>query len=197
MSDDPQSRNPGPTDLVNRLRQQLILAQVRIMELEDERDTLAPKLAETTELLAQAQSLADRQSEAAAHLEKVRTDLQAQFEHLRHVQHVTNEALNECRGRLNSAETELATSREAAAALSNKLAGLQRQLEATESLLAASRIQSSELGTLLEAAKAEATSRGQRIQQLDLEVRAMKASRSWRWTAWLRSLERALRGKRQ
>ena len=40
---------PAPAEstaeLLHRVRQQLILSQVRIMELEDERDELAPRLA--------------------------------------------------------------------------------------------------------------------------------------------------------
>src|SRR5207244_4113651 len=54
MKSDP----PAPTDLLALLRQQLLLAQVRLMELEDERDELAPRLAEADALLAAAQSLA-------------------------------------------------------------------------------------------------------------------------------------------
>src|SRR6187549_879288 len=90
MKSDPQA----PSDLLALLRQQLLLAQARIMELEDERDELAPRLAETSTLLAAAQTLAEQQSDAAGHAEKVRVALQAEFDHLRHVQHLTNEALN-------------------------------------------------------------------------------------------------------
>jgi hypothetical protein len=53
---------PAPSEtaeLIIRLRQQLILAQVRIMELEDEHDRLAPRLAEIEGLLAAAQRLAE------------------------------------------------------------------------------------------------------------------------------------------
>ncbi|MDI1318910.1 MAG: hypothetical protein PSW75_01785, partial [bacterium] len=75
-----------PADLLNLLRQQLILAQVRIMELEDERDGLTPRLAELTQLLAAAQTLADRKLDEAAHLEKVLTDTRAHSEHLQALQ---------------------------------------------------------------------------------------------------------------
>jgi chromosome segregation ATPase len=68
---------PETAELINRLRQQLILAQVRIMELEDERDQLAPKLAEVEALLAAAQQLADGKREEAAHLARVLADAQA------------------------------------------------------------------------------------------------------------------------
>src|SRR4051812_35315467 len=86
-----------PADQLNLLRQQLILAQVRIMELEDTRDEVQPRMAGLDKLLAAAQDLVDQKVEEAGHLEKVRADLQGQFEHMRHMQHVTNEALNASR----------------------------------------------------------------------------------------------------
>src|SRR6187549_1001997 len=93
MKSDPQA----PSDLLALLRQQLLLAQVRIMELEDERDELAPRVAETSALLAAAQTLAEQKSDSAEHAEKVRAALQAEFNHLRHVQHLEHEALNTAR----------------------------------------------------------------------------------------------------
>ena len=52
------SASPPPEQLITQLRQQLILAQVRIMELEDIHNEVAPKLAETEALLSDAQILA-------------------------------------------------------------------------------------------------------------------------------------------
>ena len=95
---------PEPAEILHRVRQQLILAQVRIMELEDARDGLAGKLAETDRLLAAAQTIADQKIDEAGHLARVRDDLQAQFEHLRHMQHVTNEALVATRAQLASVQ---------------------------------------------------------------------------------------------
>ena len=72
---------PAPLEtakLINTLRQQLILAQVRIMELEDERDQLAPRLNEVEALLSAAQKLADTKLDESAHLQKVVADAQAQ-----------------------------------------------------------------------------------------------------------------------
>ncbi|MCF7689147.1 MAG: hypothetical protein K9M98_10010 [Cephaloticoccus sp.] len=72
---------PAPTDsvqLINTLRQQLILAQVRIMELEDERDQLTPRLDEIESLLAEAQKLVDLKLDETAHLQQVVADSQAQ-----------------------------------------------------------------------------------------------------------------------
>ncbi len=72
---------PAPlesTKLINTLRQQLILAQVRIMELEDERDQLIPRLGEVESLLTEAQKLADTKLDESAHLQKVLASSQSQ-----------------------------------------------------------------------------------------------------------------------
>lgn len=178
--------NQAPADLPNLLRQQLILAQVRIMELEDRADELAPRLRETETLLASAQALAARQTEEAEHLEKVRGELQAHYDHLRHVQHVTNEALN-------AARAEAAGHLERANQLLSETAALH---QLTSELAAADRAKSQQLAQLnteLAALREESGNRLARLQELDAERKAMKASRSWRWTAWLRSLERAMR----
>lgn len=178
-----------PADQLNILRQQLILAQVRIMELEDTRDELAPRLTELEKLLTAAQTLADQKLEEAAHLGKVRSELQAQFEHMRHMQHVTNEALTASRGEsaaLAARETNLLSEVETLQVLIRQQAeGSRQQLDRIAALTA-------ELRT----AQAESATQGERITQLDAEQRAMKGSRSWRWTAWLRSLERALGGRK-
>lgn len=68
---------PEPAELQNRLRQQLILAQVRIMELEDVRDTLTPQVAELETLLRAAQSLADAKIAEADHHARVAAAAQA------------------------------------------------------------------------------------------------------------------------
>ncbi len=174
-----------PADQLNLLRQQLILAQVRIMELEDGRDELQPRLAGLEKLLTAAQGLTDQKLEEAAHLENVRADLQAQYEHLRHMQHVTNEALNASRAEAaahSSGKVALLSEVENLHILTRQLADTTRQQLA--------RISSLETGH--RSALAESASRQERIAQLDAEQRAMKSSRSWRWTAWLRSLERML-----
>ncbi len=178
-----------PADQVNLLRQQLILAQVRIMELEDGRDELQPRLAGLEKLLTAAQDLTDLKLQEAAHLEKVRADLQTQYEHLRHMQHVTNEALNASRAEVAAhslGKVALLSEVENLHTLTRQLADTTRQqLERISSLETAHR-----------AALAESATRQERIAQLDAEQRAMKSSRSWRWTAWLRSLERVLGGRK-
>jgi hypothetical protein len=137
---------PEPPDLVIRLRQQLVLAQVRIMELEDVRENLTPQLAGVEQLLRQAQTLADAKTGEAAHLERVLADQQVQFTRL-------NEAHQQ-------AAQDLAATR---AALAEANAQLARQAEAAAALTATA-------------------------QRLEAELRAIRSSRSWRWTAWLRSL---------
>jgi predicted nucleic acid-binding Zn-ribbon protein len=181
-----KSENQAPADLLNLLRQQITLAQVRIMDLEDQADELAPRLSETEQLLTAAQTLATRQTEEAVHLEKVRADLQTQYDHLRHVQHVTNEALNAARAEAASQlarANQLVTETKALRQLTGELAAAER----------ATGLQLAQLNTELAALRDETVARLARIQELDAEQRAIKASRSWRWTAWLRSLERAMR----
>ena len=71
--------NPAPSDpaeILLRVRQQLILAQVRIMELEDAQEESRSQLADNERLVDAAQSLADQKLDEAAHAEKTRADLQ-------------------------------------------------------------------------------------------------------------------------
>lgn len=202
-----------PADLLQRLRQQLILAQVRLMEIEDERDTLAQRLANHEKLLAAAQVLADTKQEEASHLERVRAETQAQFEHMRHMQHITNEALNQTRAGLAAREGALATAQRsledssaALAALRADLtaredarADLQRNLDSTAGDLAATRAEAAALQSGLAALRrreaeldARASSLAMRLAAAQEELRAVRSSRSWRWTAWLRAFAGAL-----
>jgi len=177
---------PAPADLPNLLRQQLILAQVRIMELEDNRDELAPLLAETAALLAAAQSLAEQKSGESAHLERVRADLQAQYDHLRHMQHVTNDALN-------SARAEVAAHSDRIARLLSEKAALDLLNQQLANTVTTHADRIAGLEAEVTALSGESAARLVRVNQLDAEQRALKASRSWRWTSWLRAIERALK----
>ena len=171
---------PDPSETAetfHRVRQQLILAQVRIMELEDARDTLATEVAETKQLLTSAQLLADQKIDESGHLVKVRDDLQAQFVHLRHMQHVTNEALNLTRQQLAATEQErdrLQQERTSlvsqTARLNEAIGGINRALDESKSALAL---------------------RDTQVSGLQEELREIKATRSWRWTSWLRSMGRS------
>ena len=135
---------PDPAEILQRVRQQLILAQVRIMELEDARDEIASRLSDNSQLLQSAQSLADRTLDEAAHAERVRADLQAQCEQLQQA-HAANQV---------ALETSRAQWRDT-----------QQKLEAQLRVAVA------------------------RSEQADAELRAVKSSRSWRWTAWLRGAD--------
>lgn len=170
---------PEPADLVLRLRQQLILAQVRIMELEDARDELAPRLAAAEQHLRDAQSLADAKLEESAHQARVLAELQAHADHLRHVQHVTHTALEQTRAELAAAQATLARTEADLAAATARGRQLEHDLE--------------HLSARLGEFEALARERAQRLAALDGELAALKRSRSWRWTAWLRRLERTFR----
>ena len=178
-----------PADLLNLLRQQLILAQVRIMELEDERDELAPQLADTGKLLNTAQILADQKIEEAGHLAKTLSDLQAQYEHLRHMQHVTNEALNDTRRQLDETSRQLNTSQQRGTTLQREIIALNDQVAQLSATL-------KRVSRELDEENSIAMARLIRGNELDADLRALKASRSWRWTRWLRSLERTFFGSK-
>ncbi|MEO6995770.1 MAG: hypothetical protein ABI273_19345 [Lacunisphaera sp.] len=177
--------NPAPAEtaeILHRVRQQLILAQVRIMELEDSRDENAAKREDLEKLLAAAQVLTDQKLEEATHLEKVRRELQAQFEHMRHMQHVTNEALTATRGQLASTEQErdqshreTLTLKELAVALNDCITRLNGELTVSNTT---------------------ASLRLDQLNQITSELASLKNTRSWRWTAWLRRIARPS-GQRQ
>lgn len=195
--------NPAADELLHRLREQLILAQVRIMELEDARDELTSRLAETMVLLKGAQTLADQKVDALAHLEKVHADLEAQFQHMRHMQHVTNEALNETRGQLVDTATRLQQAESQGREWEAQNRHSQQELSAVKTRaaeLGASFQRLDERCRQLEhdlgEANTTAAARLQRIDQLDAEMRAMKASRSWRWSQPIRAIERWLARRR-
>ena len=177
-----------PADPLNLLRQQLILAQVRLMEIEDVRDELAPKLVDTEKLLTAAQSIADQKAEESAHLAKTLSDLQAQHEHLRHMQHITNEALNDTRRQLDDITRQLTNTQQRNTQLQRESVALTDQTRQLTASLQKVNKELNEENTI-------ATARLIRINELDAEIRALKSSRSWRWTAWLRSLERYFAGK--
>lgn len=144
---------PEPADLINRLRQQLILAQVRIMELEDARDTLAPKLSELEALLRTAQQLADQKLDEADHAARVLAEAQA---------HAT--------------------------ALDQQLAHAARDLAGQSAALAGHTATITRLETDLSSTRAELDAERARLADTAARLARVTASRSWRWTAWLRAL---------
>ena len=144
-----------PTELHQRLRQQLILAQVRIMELEDARDELAPKLVEAEKMQRAAQLLADQKVSLARNADAIVADYTA---------------------RLAAAEQHAAL--------------LQRELGNATNLLQQQRSEFAALEKRIAAATSAGSSAKARVSDLEAEMHSLKSTRSWRWTAWLRSLER-------
>ena len=144
-----------PTELPQRLRQQLILAQVRIMELEDARDELGSKLIETENLQRAAQLLADEKISFAQNANALVADCAAQL-----------------------------------AATAQHAAQLRSELDETTKLLQQKTVEFAILEKGLAEATAAVSAAQSRVSELDAEMRSLQASRSWRWTAWLRSLER-------
>lgn len=176
----------SPELLVTQLRQQLILDQVLIMELEDQREEIAPQLKQTAQLLAEAQTLVENKVAEAGHLAKVREDLQRQYEHLQHIQHVTNTALEETRQKL--------------AIECQRSETLLKETEKWQNQAKQLQIEGEENRRTIVSLQSELTSDRElisrhiaRIEQLDTERSAMKNSRSWRWTIWLRAIERRLK----
>ena len=115
---------PDPAELLQRVRQQLILAQVRIMELEDARDAATARLTEIEGLLRAAQAIADQKMEEAAHAEKVRADLQAQFGRLQELQAAAAAALAAAQARLQETSARVAAHQQREAELDAELRGL-------------------------------------------------------------------------
>lgn len=193
--------------LLIRLREQLLLSQVRIMELEDARDALAQRLADERLLVSAAQSLADGALEKLAHLEKVHAGLEGQFQHMRHMQHVTNEALEETRARLDSSKADVAgkTARiselesqlnqkdSELGSLHAKVAGLDTKLGEAGQALDRAGARIAELDAVIAQLTAHAATREERLSALAAERQAIVDSRSWRWSAPVRAIERWLR----
>lgn len=138
-------------DIVPHLRQQLILAQVRIMELEDTRDELTSRLARIDRTLTEMQSIVQDRIAERELLASQRLDL----------------------------ETKLGVAR-------------QHLDDSTASLLQ-SRARQSELQNTLAQMEQVSVGRQRRVGELEMLLRTLKNSRSWRWTAPLRSLERLFR----
>ena len=138
---------PAPTetaDIPNQLRQQLILAQVRIMELEDVSNEMNSRLAETNRTLTELQLIAQARLAERDHLACL------------------------------SAELE------------KRLSSVQQQLGEARLSLQQGQIRESELQAALQRVESTATERKARIDELEIKFQAIKTSRSWRWTAWLR-----------
>lgn len=126
-------------------------------------------------------------------LEDVRDELQAtiasQAKILAELQTLADRALRET----DEAKATEARARETLGSVRTESEKLQQRVEALqrEASLNAKRLHEAEV-TVAETKQAIAT-KVNRIEALDAELRAVKASRSWRWMAPLRSLERLFR----
>jgi len=138
---------PDPAEPSTRLNQQLILAQVRIMELEDARAELAAQLARLVPLLTETQTVANARIAERDHLLKLKAEMDRLVNQL-------NQELGETRTAVQHWQS-CAT----------------------------------DLGKALSESVRTAAERNDRIAELESQLQAIKASRSWRWTAPLRSLE--------
>lgn len=180
---------PAAQDPLHRTREHLILAQVRILELEDERDEVAARLAAIEALLAQAQTLGDEKTAALTWLEQVHANLENHCEELRRVH-------DDTAGALAQARRELAAAGEALVQTRRDLAGTAARLTEAEVRCRDLGERTRGLESEVAAVKETAADRLHRINELDGEVRAMKASRSWRWSRPIRAVERWLDRRR-
>lgn len=145
---------PAPmetADIAQQLRQQLILAQVRIMELEDASHDLASRLTQVDQTLTEMQSIVQNRITERDRLSVQNSELESQ---------------------LNDARLQL--------------------VEINHSIQQ-SQARESELRKTLAHTENTSAERQARIGNQEVQLHALKTSRSWRWTAPLRSLERLFR----
>lgn len=111
-----------PTERINLLRQQLILAQVRLQELADAALQLQTDLDDRTSLLAQAQTVADEKLDEVRHLHGL---LEETRDRALHWETVANET-----------RTELATAAEQITVLKSDLESVRKKADAAAHALA-------------------------------------------------------------
>jgi len=151
---------PDQTELVTRLRQQLIQAQVRIMELEDVRDQLAPQVGELSGLRRAAQTVADQKLEEAAHLQRVLAEARS-------------------RGAALQEQVQLAA---------GQIARLEQLNQTSAAELGREQDRHAQTAAALRLAQEESAALRLGMEQLEGRLHRLQATRSWRWTAWLRRL---------
>jgi hypothetical protein len=124
--------------------------------------------------------------------DELRMEVEKRAQALAELQGVADRALDEST-RLQRASAD------AEAARQSSQGELQRAHAAIEGLhreTAALADNSAELQRIADEARASADARAARIGTLETELRALKSSRSWRWTAPLRSIERLFQHRR-
>lgn len=183
---------PVATDQMNELRQQLILAQVRVLELEDIKDDTQTRVGELTGLLAELQSKADQALGDFDHLQGIHQEMLKHRDHLQHLLHLANQSLTETRNQVQQQAHDLAAAADRESESRNRIMALNDHVIALGGQISQLTERSHDLDRQLAELHPIAAARLVRLNELDSQLRALKTSRSWRWTAWLRSLERAL-----
>jgi ABC-type phosphate transport system auxiliary subunit len=106
---------PETAELLQRVRQQLILAQVRIMELEDERDELTSRRAQLDRTLTGMQTIANDRIAERDHLARLHAGLEKQLGSLHQQLGETRRSLQQEQAREAEGQTALARSESTAA----------------------------------------------------------------------------------
>lgn len=179
--------------VVTDLQRELVLAQVRILELEDIRDDAKTKITELDRILSELQAKADQALGDFDHLKGAHAELLAHRDHLQHLLHVSEKALQEVRAEAQRLESELAAAGKREINLNAQISSLEKHSAELAAQIARLEERGRDLDRQLAELSAVAAIRLDRLNQLDNEIRAMKASRSWRWTKPLRSVERFFR----
>ena len=97
-------------------------------------------------------------------------------------------------GALNETRRQLAATGDRLATAEKQGAQQQTEIQVLTEQVAGLNASGDRLGRELAETAAASAARLERGDRLDREIKQMKASRSWRWTGWLRSIERRLRG---
>jgi chromosome segregation ATPase len=189
----PMAAEPSNATAIADLQRQLVLAQVRILELEDLRDDAATRIKQLDALLADLQGKANQALADHDHLQGAHRDLLAHRDHVQHLLHVANQNLAEAHAQAARLTADLAAAASREDTLRGTVARLEGQVADLDARLQQAEARGRDLDHRIEELNSVARMRLERIHQLDAELRAMKASRSWRWTKPLRAVERFLR----
>jgi chromosome segregation ATPase len=169
------------------------MAQVRILELEDIRDDAGTRITELDRILAELQTKADQALNDFDHLQGAHREMLAHRDHLQHLLHLSQQSLDEIRGQAQRLAADLAAAAARESDLRVRISDLEKHAADLTAQIARLEDRGRDLERQLTELHAVAATRLDRLNQLDVELRAMKASRSWRWTKPLRAIERFFR----